>query len=271
MDTEKSYTAQAELIQCTYKHPLNQKQPVNLKYQYEFLKMLIDEFENRTSEIHDAFYEGVTEVALKLSSERHNRGHYVYKHFLLPSGSGISMKESPYFVSDGTTGLCTWPSSIALATYLLQHPEIVQGRRVLELGAGLGFCSLAIFKYCSPGATLVTDGSLSCLDHYAENININFPNIKRLSSQRVRQSGRTLEYCQVRWETIDESRQVSELRPDIVLGSDIIYESDTHDSIVKAFDYLRRLQRDNDVQFIFAFALRNENTTNAFLQLLGKL
>ncbi len=36
-----------------------------------------------------------------------------------------------------------WPSAVALAKLVLQQPSIVRGRRVCEVGAGLGIASIA--------------------------------------------------------------------------------------------------------------------------------
>ena len=36
-----------------------------------------------------------------------------------------------------------WPGGEALARHLLDHPELVAGRRVLDLGAGSGLCAIA--------------------------------------------------------------------------------------------------------------------------------
>lgn len=36
-----------------------------------------------------------------------------------------------------------WPGGLALARYLLDHPELVRGRRVLDLGSGSGLCAIA--------------------------------------------------------------------------------------------------------------------------------
>lgn len=39
-----------------------------------------------------------------------------------------------------------WPGGLALARYLLDHPELVAGQCVLELGAGSGLCAVAAAK-----------------------------------------------------------------------------------------------------------------------------
>ncbi len=36
-----------------------------------------------------------------------------------------------------------WPSAVALAKLILQQPSIVSGRRVCEVGAGLGIASIS--------------------------------------------------------------------------------------------------------------------------------
>ena len=39
-----------------------------------------------------------------------------------------------------------WPGGIVLARYILDHPEVVEGRRVLDLGAGSGLVAIAAAK-----------------------------------------------------------------------------------------------------------------------------
>lgn len=226
--------------------------------------------EVKTNEVHDSLYESLAEISNKISTSGTTlKTKYAYKHFLLQTGNSISMKESLFFVSDGTTGLCTWPASIALAEYLLQNSELIRGRKVLELGAGLGFCSMVNFKYCGAKNVLVTDGSLACLDCYAQNIALNFPEANKISAQKIEIDGRYLEYCQLEWQSIDRVTQVSQLQPEIVLGSDIIYESASHQPLIEALNYICKI-KDNTVDFIIAFVVRNSNTVNSFLKKLGK-
>ena len=44
---------------------------------------------------------------------------------------------------DGCTGLVTWDGAVVLAKYLEHHPRLVQGKTVLELGAGTGLAGIS--------------------------------------------------------------------------------------------------------------------------------
>jgi len=46
------------------------------------------------------------------------------------------MDADPYWVR-------AWPSALALATAVLDSPDIVRGKRVADLGAGLGVAGIA--------------------------------------------------------------------------------------------------------------------------------
>ncbi len=54
-----------------------------------------------------------------------------------------------------------WGGGLALARYILDHPEAVAGRRVLDLGSGSGLVAIAAAK---AGASAVTAAEV---DHYA--------------------------------------------------------------------------------------------------------
>lgn len=36
-----------------------------------------------------------------------------------------------------------WPSAVALAQFILQQPELVKGKRVCDIGCGLGLAGIA--------------------------------------------------------------------------------------------------------------------------------
>lgn len=63
------------------------------------------------------------------------------KEYILLNGSRI-LYEEEYFVTDDGTPVFCWPSSFVLSNYIASHPELVQNKCVLELGAGVGLPGL---------------------------------------------------------------------------------------------------------------------------------
>lgn len=97
-----------------------------------------------------------------------------------------------------------WPAGIALARVLLDQPEIVQGRRVLDFGAGGGVASLAAAR---AGATLVTANDL---DPWAAAVT-------RIAAAR--------QGLRVDTHTGDLTQNAQLMHAyDVVLGSDLSYE-----------------------------------------------
>ena len=71
----------------------------------------------------------------------------------------IEILEAKKIIGSGpNTGLRTWEASLHLAHYLHSRPELVKGRRVLELGAGTGFLSIFCAAYLDPETITTTDG-----------------------------------------------------------------------------------------------------------------
>ena len=58
-------------------------------------------------------------------------------------GKRLIVKERSNDLEEDGTGLNIWDGAILLANYLELHPDIVQGKRVLELGSGPGFVGIA--------------------------------------------------------------------------------------------------------------------------------
>ncbi|KAL3668694.1 hypothetical protein V7S43_005990 [Phytophthora oleae] len=70
------------------------------------------------------------------------------------------------------SGTRLWTGSHFLSRYLWSHPELVKGKRVLELGAGTGICSIVSSKL---GAVkcLATDGDEEVVGLLAKNVQVN--------------------------------------------------------------------------------------------------
>lgn len=74
--------------------------------------------------------------------------------------------------SAGTTGLRTWEASLHLSTFLVsaQGRRYIDGKAILELGAGTGLVSLLCAKHLRAKYVLATDGSGDVVDDLKSNI-----------------------------------------------------------------------------------------------------
>lgn len=96
-----------------------------------------------------------------------------------------------------------WPSAVALSHYLVKHLDL-QGRRVLELGCGLGLVSVVA---ALQGARVL------CTDH--EEAALTF----------ARRNARSNACSDVRFRLVDWRRPALRRRYDCILAADVIYEA----------------------------------------------
>jgi predicted nicotinamide N-methyase len=103
-----------------------------------------------------------------------------------------------------------WAGGLALSRYLLDHPEVVAGRRVLDVGSGSGLCAIAALNAGASGATGAdVDGFAAAA------IAIN----ARANRRRV-----TVVHRDVLARDVPEA--------DVILAGDCLYESALADSIL---------------------------------------
>jgi len=74
---------------------------------------------------------------------------------------------------DDKTGLQLWAASLVLSHWLLDLRSQLQGRDVLELGAGCGLCGIVASKLCGTGPVLMTDLAEPTVQNMRYNIHIN--------------------------------------------------------------------------------------------------
>lgn len=96
-----------------------------------------------------------------------------------------------------------WPSSIGLAQYLENHPELVKNKTILELGCGLGLPSL-MAKFLG-AQVLATDFH---------------PDVEKYFLRNCRHSSLECRYQRLNWREDSLSQKF-----DVVIGSDVLYES----------------------------------------------
>lgn len=92
------------------------------------------------------------------------------------------MRESTNLISKGTTGLRTWPAALFFAEYLLnpQMKNVLDGKRILELGSGIGFLGIFLQKIYKDISFIFSDCNEEVLENIEENFKINFSGISYL-------------------------------------------------------------------------------------------
>lgn len=66
------------------------------------------------------------------------------------------------------TGQIVWPSAVELAKFIIDHRELLAGKRAIELGAGAGLCGFVAAKFCKE--IYITDGNEVVQDLISQNV-----------------------------------------------------------------------------------------------------
>ncbi|MBO9204188.1 MULTISPECIES: class I SAM-dependent methyltransferase [Niastella] len=113
-----------------------------------------------------------------------------------------------------------WPSALAMADYIHQHPELVQGKNVLELAAGLGLPSFVAARYAQ---------TVCCSDYLPEAV-----------AAMTRTTGH-LQLANVTCQLLDWNCLPAGLITDVLLLSDINYDPAQFDQLYEVLQYFMRL------------------------------
>ncbi|GFP98712.1 methyltransferase-like protein 23 [Phtheirospermum japonicum] len=141
-------------------------------------------------------------------------------------------------------GLFVWPSSTILAEYVWQQKTRFSGANVVELGAGTSLPGLVAAKV---GADVtLTDYSSEVLDNIRRACNLNNLNCRVLG---------------LSWGVWDEP--LFSLRPNIILGADVFYDSSYFDDLFATVTFL--LQKCPDSVFITTYHNRSGHHLIEFL------
>jgi predicted nicotinamide N-methyase len=77
------------------------------------------------------------------------------------------------FPQHNDVALRLWEAGATLAEYLLRDPCLVKGKRVVELGAGVGLTGLVAAGCCGASSVCLTDYTDASLDNLRHNVSIN--------------------------------------------------------------------------------------------------
>ena len=121
-----------------------------------------------------------------------------------------------------------WPSAIAMSQYLVDNPELVTHKNVLEIGCGLGLPSLVSAKL-GASRVIASDYLPDSLDFVQKNAQLNGLHQRVLLAR------------QVDWRMLDEDPDFKNY--DLILAADILYEQRYVDAFHLLLQSLRSGQR----------------------------
>ena len=133
-------------------------------------------------------------------------------------------------------GLLLWPAAAGLCEHLSENPDLVRGKRVLEIGAGIGLVGL-VAQRLGPAHLLQTDYHPDALQAARQNARQN--HAANLSILSIRHGD---------WRNWPDD--LGDF--DLVLGSDVLYERDLHPDLMRLLPRLIA----PDGQIIFSDPLR---------------
>lgn len=149
-------------------------------------------------------------------------------------------------------GHTLWAAGHFLANFLYHHPGLIQGKRILEIGCGLGLTGLLAGKLAgNPGNVVLTDGDENILDALQRNIDRNFPE-RTPTEPGPRSNSPQRPACSVlSWgEAVEEFRkQYGQF--DVIIGADVLYTEASLESLVATFCLLLNSEANSIVLIAF--------------------
>ena len=164
---------------------------------------------------------------------------------------------------DGDTGRTVWDAAVVLSKGFLEHQEAttevfgLRGKHVLELGAGTGLAGMAAAVL---GAHAVITDLAYCLPDIQRNVNAT----RKASAASVSVTVQELDWLrpQAFFESRDSDDNGTLMPFDIVLAADIVWLDHLVSPLVALLGLL--LDRNAEMQFIFAHQTRSQQTDDAF-------
>lgn len=171
------------------------------------------------------------------------------RYFYTPHAH-ITLHETPGLIAaSATTGHKTWEAALALGTYLLQHPHVVRGKTVLELGAGTGFLAILAARMGAVRVT-ATDGNEGIVQQLQRNVHEN--QVFNLVDTKV------LRFGELHPRDDDGGNGPGDAAYDVVLGADVTYDETVVDALAATIAHL--VQLNAKVVVIIAATVRREQT-----------
>lgn len=185
-----------------------------------------------------------------------------YRLSLLPTPVEIDILENRLLIAaGGTTGLRTWEAALHLGQFLCANRNVVEGKRILELGAGTGYLSIVCAKCLDAAHVTVSDGAEDVVDNLADNFTLNDTPWSYNASPDTVVSPKLLKWGHALVGT-EEAEWNGGREVDLVIGADITYDQKAIPSLVATLQELLGLYPQAGI--IISATERNIDTLSAF-------
>lgn len=125
---------------------------------------------------------------------------------------------------DKSTGMSVWTGSEVMCTYLRRHSDVIQNKKVLELGAGCGLCGLVCRMALEAESVLITDGDHQVMKNLRYNVELN--GLQLADAATLKSSNATISCPQLIWgknHAIKFAEQYG--KQDVLVATDCLYIS----------------------------------------------
>jgi len=130
----------------------------------------------------------------------------------------LRIRELP--MADGvyaSTGNQVWSTSVFCAHALLQLPELVQGKVVVEIGAGCGLVGIVVARLAR--RTILTDGDEEVVQNLQYNLDLN----KSWWQENIEEAPREVRTQRLDWNSIAHTAWPEQDSADVVIACDVLY------------------------------------------------
>ncbi|KAL1732085.1 hypothetical protein EV714DRAFT_282946 [Schizophyllum commune] len=190
----------------------------------------------------------------------------------------VTLRESRTTIQDGTTGLRTWLASLVLSEYLINEPDLIANKRILELGSGIGFlgiicASVQLLNQTTENAPAphlwLTDVNDDVLTRCKANVQLPC----NLSCDHPNVHYRNLDWVEFNQSTSRTAAlaDMDVLDEDVILGADIVFDPTLIEPLVTVLALrLMKLRQNGRRMAVIALTVRNPETFQAFVDAVEK-
>ncbi|CAB4069555.1 EEF2KMT [Lepeophtheirus salmonis] len=168
---------------------------------------------------------GVLEHPLNDFKNDHTEEEFIFKTYERCYGEYVTLlEENKSIFGHGTTGLTSWQGALMLTDWFVINNKILKGKRIIELGSGVGLLGIHLLKTCPDILEYTfTDTHHNVLNFLNYNIHLNLtqtPTYYRIQKDNPEKDSVSLR--KLDWNTGLPKYNLREF--DVILGSDIVYE-----------------------------------------------